>query len=168
MASITATPGPVSNANAPSVWPRRGTHVTFAIPPMFSSQRPRASCPQSITSASGTRGAPPAPPPPGPGNPRGVAEREGRAPRLVPDSLSVRCDEREIFGGDASLREQAQDRAGKPLAERDVQERDVLRRAARHRVDDRASFGGAVCFLPKCHELRRVLREPHQRRRDAE
>ena len=58
IASITATPGPVSNANAPSATPRRGTQVTFAIPPTFSSQRPCCSCPNSMTSASGTSGAP--------------------------------------------------------------------------------------------------------------
>src|SRR5437870_1431486 len=57
-ASITATPGPVSKATAPAITPRRGTQVTFAIPPRLRSSRPRSGCPNSITSASGTRGAP--------------------------------------------------------------------------------------------------------------
>src|SRR5207302_864557 len=41
-ASTTATPGPVSNARAPPVTPRRGAKVTFAMPPMFSSRRPHS------------------------------------------------------------------------------------------------------------------------------
>src|SRR6266566_1157396 len=57
-ASITPTPGPVSNASAPSITPRRGTQVTFAMPPMLRSSRPRCGWPNNITSASGTSGAP--------------------------------------------------------------------------------------------------------------
>src|SRR3989454_3751385 len=57
-ASITATPGPVSKATAPSITPRRGTHVMFAIPPRLRSRRARSGCPNSITSARGTSGAP--------------------------------------------------------------------------------------------------------------
>src|SRR5881628_2763936 len=38
--------------------PRRGTQVTFAMPPRLRSSRQRSGCPNSITSASGTRGAP--------------------------------------------------------------------------------------------------------------
>ena len=57
-ASTTATPGPVSKAIAPAVTPRCATHVTLAMPPRLSSSRPRSGSPNSMTSASGTRGAP--------------------------------------------------------------------------------------------------------------
>src|SRR5437667_3539674 len=48
-----------------------------------------------------------------------------------------------------------------------MQKRDVLGRAPRHRVDDRPALGRAVGLLPECDEVRGVVREPHQRGRDA-
>ena len=56
--SITATPGPVSNARTPSICPCGGTTVMLPMPPRFCSPRQSDSEEKSIESAMGTSGAP--------------------------------------------------------------------------------------------------------------
>src|SRR5690606_2285767 len=57
-ASINAFPGPVSNARSAVASPRGGSHVRFAIPPMFWSTRRRPGSEKRSRSTHGTSGAP--------------------------------------------------------------------------------------------------------------
>src|SRR5206468_1405137 len=77
--------------------------------------------------------------------------------------------EGKVYGRDAGLREERQHRAGEALTQCAVKDRDCLRRAARHRVDDRATLGRRVRLLPKRDELdaSRAVVQPHERRRNA-
>ena len=56
--SITAMPGPVSNARTASSWPFGGTTVTLPIPPRFCSPRHSESDENNKASATETNGAP--------------------------------------------------------------------------------------------------------------
>ncbi len=67
----------------------------------------------------------------------------------MPDRLAVRGDECKILGRDTSLSKQGQHSARESLAEGNVQERDILWRASRHGVDDRATLGAGVRLLAK-------------------
>src|SRR2546421_12444384 len=79
----------------------------------------------------------------------GVAELERGPTGLMPDRLTMRCDEREIARCETRLREQRQHGAREPLTQSDVQECEIFRRPARDAIDDRAALRCGVRLLPE-------------------
>src|SRR3989475_607864 len=100
---------------------------------------------------------------------RGIAELQSRATGLVPDRLAVRGDERHVPRRRAAAREELQDRAREAFAQRDVEQRQVLRAAARDRLDDLSALRRTVWLLAERDELgaERIVGEANQRGRDA-
>src|SRR5439155_19826430 len=88
---------------------------------------------------------------------------------LVPERLTGRGDEGQVVGGGSGCREELQDGGGEALAQRDVQQREILRAAARDRIDDLPALGRGVWFLVEGDQLglEGIIGQPHQRRGHA-
>src|SRR3989475_12337646 len=85
---------------------------------------------------------------------------------LVPDGLSMRRDEGHVARGDLGLGQELQHRAGEAFSQGNVQQSQILRAAARDRLDDLPALRRRVGILAERDELcvEGLLGEAHERR----